>query len=296
MFIGVRTVCRSGAVMAIIIAAGLIILSSACGGKKEEAGREGQPAPEESAGEQAVPSEARQAQAVQAYGQLPLSFTENAGQMDEPVRFYLRGSRGTVYFTPEEVVYDVVEQTARPDRPRPGEEPEMAQPDTTVRRRGVVVRMKLEGASSDLVLEGVDQLPGKVNIFRGKDPDQWKTNIRTFGGIVYRNLYHGIDLAYRGQKGRLAPRLMVRSGGRVDEIAFRYEGADSLFIDDQGQLRIVTALGTITEPAPNCYQEKGEDRSAVRGRYFLRENSTVGFQIGRWNRKQPLIISLAGEG
>lgn len=292
MFVQGKTACRSGVILAV---AGLIILSLACGGKKEQAGQEQQTARQGTVREETtVLPEARQTQTVQAYGQLPLSFTENAGQVAEPVRFYLRGSRGTVYFTPGEVVYDVVEQTARPEPHRPGEEPEVARPDTTVRRRGVVVRMKLEDADPDLVLEGVDQLQGKVNIFRGKDPDQWKTNIRTFEGIIYRNLYPGIDLAYRGQKGRLVPQLTVRPGGQVDEIAFRYEGADSLFVDDQGQLRIVTALGTITEPAPDCYQEKGEDRTAVRGRYRLGENHTVSFQVGRWDRKRPLIISLAG--
>jgi hypothetical protein len=294
VFVQEKIPYRGAAGAAALIAATLIILSLACGGQKEEAGREVQTAGEKTAREEgAVPPEAQQTQAVQAYGQLPLSFTENAGQVDEPVRFYLRGSRGTVYFTPQEVVYDVVEQTTRSERPRPGEEPEEARPDTTVRRRGVVVRMKLEDANPDLTLEGVDQLQGKVNIFRGKDPNQWKTNIRTFGGIVYRNLYPGINLAYYGKKGRLAPRLTIRPGGQFDEIAFRYEGADSLYVDDQGQLRIVTDLGTITEPAPDCYQERGEGRMAVEGRYRLSGNHTVGFHIGRWDRSRPLIISLA---
>jgi hypothetical protein len=284
--------CRNGLLAALVL---LIILLPACGGKKEEPPA-GKAVPEESAQEEAVPPETRQAQAVQAYGKLPLSFTENAGQVSEPVRFYLRGSRGTVYFTPEEVVYDVVEQASRPDRRRPGEEPEMAEPDTTVRRKGVVVRVKLEEANPDLVLEGVDQLQGKVNIFRGKDPNKWKTNIRTFGGIVYRDLYPGIDLSYHGQEGRLAPRLTVQPRAQVDEIAFRYEGADSIYIDAEGQLRIVTALGIITDPAPYCYQERGEGRTAVRGRYRLREKDTVGFEVGKWDKSRPLIISLMGEG
>jgi hypothetical protein len=268
----------------------LVLLLTACGGKKEEAGGAG-----EAAKEQALPPEAQQAQVVQAYGQLPLSFTENAGQVAEPVKFYLRGSRGTVYFTPEEVVYDVVEQTARPDRHRPGEEPETAEPDTAVRRRGVVVRMKLEEANPDLVLEGVDQLQGKVNIFRGKDPEKWKTDIGTYGGIVYRDLYPGIDLAYHGREGRLAPRLTVQPKARVGEIAFRYEGADSISIDDQGQLRIVTALGTITEPAPRCYQEIGEEQREIKGRYVLLNDDTVGFEVSRWKQDRPLMISLTGE-
>ncbi len=283
-----RSTLQTISIIGILACLCLAVLTLSCG-KKEQVPEE------EAAGEKAAAApEAPQAQAVQAYGQLPLSFTENNGQVAQPVRFYLRGSRGTVYFTPEEVVYDVVEQTARPDRRHPGEGPETAEPDTAVRRRGVVVRMKLEGADDDLVLEGLGELQGKVNIFRGKDPDQWKTNIRTFSSIVYRDLYSGIDLTYRGQAGRLAPRLTVQPKARVDQIAFRYEGADSIFVDDQGRLRIVTALGTITEPAPSCYQEKGEDRTAVRGRYRLREDDLVGFEVGKWSKDRPLIISLAG--
>jgi hypothetical protein len=267
----------------------LILLVPACGQKKEDAQQE-----QKTAEEEAAPPEAQKAQVVQAYGKLPLSFTENTGQVAEPVRFYLRGSRGTVYFTPQEVVYDVVEQTSRPDRRHPGEAPEMAEPDTTVRRRGVVVRMELAEADPDVRLEGVDQLQGKVNIFRGKDPDKWKTNIRTFSGIVYRDLYPGIDLSYQGHEGRLVPKIVVQPGANIEEIAFRYQGADSVFADDEGQLRIVTALGTLTEPAPQCYQENGEKKVPIKGRYRLKDKTTVGFEVGKRKKDRPLIISLAG--
>ncbi|MCK4271903.1 hypothetical protein KAX22_04580, partial [bacterium] len=171
---------------------------------------------------------------------------------------------------------------------------EMAEPDTTMRRRGVVVRMRLQGADPDVVLEGTDELAGKVNIFRGKDPDKWKTNIRTFGGIVYRDLYPGIDLAYRGQGGRLVPKLTVSPPGRVEDIAFRYQGADKIWVDDEGCLRIETALGTITDPAPYCYQEKDGQKREVKGRYRMLDENTVGFEVGKLKKKLPLIISLAG--
>jgi hypothetical protein len=268
----------------------LILIAGACGQKKEEAQQEAKPAETES-----VPPEAQQAQAVQAYGKLPLSFTENTGQVAEPVRFYLRGSRGTVYFTPREVVYDVVAQTSLPDRRRPGEEPEMAEPDTSARRRGVVVRMELVEADPDVKLEGVDELQGKVNIFRGKDPDKWKTNIRTFSGIVYRNLYPGIDLSYKGHQGRLAPSIVIQPRADLQGIMFRYQGADSIYVDDEKRLRIVTALGTITEPAPHFYQEEDDEKKSVKGRYRMKDETTVGFEAGKFKKDRPLIISLAGE-
>lgn len=276
-----KTIFRTiGAIQCVL----LVILALACGKKEENAQREEPP-----------PPQAQQVQAVQAYGKLPLSFTENRGQVAEPVRFYIRGSQGSVFFTPQEVVYDIVEKTSSLDRKRPGEMPDQAEPDTTVRRRGVVVRMKLQGADPDVVLEGVDELAGKVNIFRGKDPDKWKTGIRTFSGIVYRNLYPGIDLAYHGQGGRLIPQLTVMPGANVDDIAFRYEGAEAIHVDGEGRLHIETALGDITEPKPSCYQEKDEQRNEVRGAYRMIEKTAVGFEVGKRQKKLPLIISLAGD-
>lgn len=263
----------------------LLSLGLACGKKKEKP-----------AEQQTKTAEVQKAQVVQAYGKLPLSFTENRGQVAEPVRFYIRGSRGTVYFTPQEVVYDVVERISRPDRKRPGERgPETAEPDTAVRRRGVVVRMRLEGADPEVTLEGVDELPGKVNIFRGKDRSKWKTNIRTFGGIVYRDLYPGIDLAYYGKGGRLAWKLTVRPEGEVEEVAFHYQGADEIWVDDEGRLRIETALGTITEPKPACYQKRDGKKSPVRGGYRLLGENRVGFEVGKYKKENPLFISMGGE-
>jgi hypothetical protein len=246
----------------------------------------------ESAEKEAKAPGTQDAQVVQAYGKLPLSFTENRGQVSEPVRFYISGSRGTIYYTPEEVVYDVVEKTSQPERKRPGErEPELVSPDTTIRRRGVVVRMKFQGANPSVVLEGVDELEGKVNIFRGKDPDKWKTGIRTFGGIVYRDLYSGVDLSYYGQGGRLSQQLTVSPRGNVEDIAFRYEGADRIRVDDEGRLRIETALGTITELKLMCYQEKDGQKVEVEGSYRMIDENTVGFAVRKFKKDLPLIIS-----
>jgi hypothetical protein len=246
----------------------------------------------ESAEKETKTTEAQKAQVVQAYGKLPLSFTENRGQVAEPVRFYIRGSQGTVYYTPEEVVYDVVERTSQLERKRPGErEPEVASSDTTVRRRGVVVRMKFQGANPSVVLEGVGELEGKVNIFRGKDPDKWKTGIRTFGGIVYRDLYPGVDLAYHGRGGRLSQQLTINPGGKVGDIAFRYEGAEKIRIDETGALRIETALGNITEPKVVGYQERDGERVEVEGSYRMLDETTVGFIVREFKKDLPLIIS-----
>jgi len=45
---------------------------------------------------------------LDAYGKLPLLFIENQGQVDEAVRYYVKASGQTVYFTEENIVFDLI--------------------------------------------------------------------------------------------------------------------------------------------------------------------------------------------
>jgi len=49
----------------------------------------------------------RESSILEAYGKLPLLFIENRGQVDEAVRYYVKASGQTVYFTEENIVFDL---------------------------------------------------------------------------------------------------------------------------------------------------------------------------------------------
>jgi hypothetical protein len=65
-----------------------------------------------------------------------------------------------------------------------------------------VVHLRFDGANS-VEPTGVEQLPGVANYYPGNDPTKWRTNIPTYAGVVYRQLYPGIDLRYEGTAGSL---------------------------------------------------------------------------------------------
>ncbi|MGB6872760.1 MAG: hypothetical protein WBE46_01225 [Dehalococcoidia bacterium] len=50
----------------------------------------------------------RESSILEAYGKLPLLFIENRGQVDEAVRYYVKASGQTVYFTEENIVFDLI--------------------------------------------------------------------------------------------------------------------------------------------------------------------------------------------
>ena len=57
-----------------------------------------------------------------------------------------------------------------------------------------VLRIKFVGANPDPQMIGLEQLPGKINYFIGKNPKKWRTNVSTYTKVRYQNVYPGVDL------------------------------------------------------------------------------------------------------
>jgi hypothetical protein len=116
---------------------------------------------------------------------LPFSFIPNTGQIDDRnISFTVKSSGSTLYFTPGEVILDNVKN--------PG-----------LNGTSSLIRQSFPGANPDPVISGMDELPGKVNYLIGRDPSGWRSNIPTYGAVMYHNLYPGIDLRYFGNEGYL---------------------------------------------------------------------------------------------
>ncbi len=235
---------------------------------------------------------------------LPLSFVENKGQLDDRVRFQARSPRATVYFTPGEVVFHFVEVGRQQDG---GEKP-VALRTSAGRRDGgltsegrwprnekpgkaLVLRVSFVGAKPSALVEGCKQLPGKVNVLNGNDASKWLRDIPTYGEIVYRDLWPGIDLVYRGEPGcGLKYDVVVGPGADPGVIRLRYKGHDQLRVNAAGELVVETALGPVTEKAPCIYQDVGGTRVEVEGAFEVIGADTVRYRLGAFDTSHPLII------
>ena len=90
-----------------------------------------------------------------------------------------------------------------------------------------------------------------------------------YRGVVYRELWPGIDLKLSGQAEALKYEFRVRPGARVEDIRLAYRGATGLRRDGDGALQIETALGELRDSPPVAYQEIGGVREPVESRYVL---------------------------
>jgi len=215
------------------------------------------------------------ARAQPALLSLPLQFVANAGQTDPRVDFTAHALGGTLFFSPDEVVFSL-----------PGADDERAARS--------VVRLRLVGADPDPALEGREPLAGVANYFLGNDPAQWRSNMPTYGAVVYRAVYSGIDLVYRGTAGHLKSEFIVSPGADPSLIQMAYSGVTEIRLRDDGALVLQTAGGELIDEAPVAYQEIDGSRVPVAMRFQLQTSNfqppIVGFTLGDYDATYLLVI------
>ncbi len=224
--------------------------------------------------EPAQPDAATKARVEAAFGQLPLYFVENRGQVDDRVAYYIQGRDKTLYFTAEGVTFVLS---------GPGEE-------------RYALRLDFVGANPDVRPEGRAQTEAVISYFKGP-PEEWKTGLPTYAAVAYPNLWPGIDLVYSGDVNRLKYTFLVQPGADPSQIRLAYRGATAVALNAAGQLAVSTPVGGFHDARPYAYQEVDGPRAEVAVAYTLEADAAgaylYGFQVGPYDRSRPLVLDPA---
>src|SRR6185436_3766593 len=128
---------------------------------------------------------------------------------------------------------------------------------------------------------------GKANYFRG---DRSIADVPTYGRIRYESIYPGIDLVYYGNQRELEYDFVVRPGADSNSIALRFDGIQGLALNPQGDLLVQVDGTSVVQQKPLVYQDYSGVRQTVNGRYRLISANTVGFDVGRYDHGETLVI------
>jgi hypothetical protein len=220
-----------------------------------------------------------------------LSFEPNVGQTASRVDFLARTGGATVFLTPTAAVFAIQKPPPGPPSVDPSTVAGMPSPKLTTPSSdgGAAVYMQIVGANPSARPVGLQELPGKVNYFKGNDPAKWHTDIPTFGRVEYRHIYPGVSLAYYGGSSGLEYDFTVSPGADAHAIALKFDGADGVALDPQGDLVVHTAAGDLVQHAPVLYQETGDQRQPVSG-WFVLDSGLVRFDVGEYDHSRPLVI------
>jgi hypothetical protein len=241
------------------------------------------------------------------FGNLPLYFVENRGQMDDRVTYYVQGAETTLYFTAQGVTFALTDTRQKAVAASlPAEVADGVPPRVADLQRWVVKQDFLNTRGVRPVAH--DQAEAVISYFKGAR-DQWKTGLPTYSTLVYADLWPGIDLIYSGSANRLKYQFQVRPGADPKQIRLSYRGATAVALNSAGQLAVSTPGGGFTDDVPMAYQESaGGQRKAVSMAYALGGGCSdsgrrpaagyagqcaYGFEVGAYDLSQTLVLDPA---
>ncbi len=233
------------------------------------------------------------ARLLESYGKLPLSFEANQGQTDEDVKFLSRGKGYTMFLTSGGAVMAL--RAPGKENKQSGEvragEPGSREPGIES-GRSAVLRMELVGANHGTKVVGGEELAGKSNYLMGNDPSKWRIDVPNYDRVNYESVYPGVDLVYYGHQGELESDFIVAAGADAGAIRLRIDGAKRVRINREGDLELRIDGGEVVLGKPVVYQNsEGEtERHIVAGRYTVKGKCEVGFEVGSYDKKEPLTI------
>ncbi len=198
----------------------------------------------------------------------PLSFLENVGQWGSTARFAARKGPVTIGVELDALVVSVEREAGL---------------STT--------RFQFEGARSDVGLEPLDALPSRINMYSGNDPARWATGLVPHERLAYRGLYDGVDLLLRTQGGQLEYDVLLQPGADLDQFSVRCHGVDSLELDEDGGLLLLTNGETLRQSAPVTWSV-GADGShePLECRFVLLGDLRYGFALSDRPDGQSVVI------
>ena len=148
--------------------------------------------------------------------EVPRYFEANAGQAPSQVRFLFRSADHSVFLTKSEAIF--------------------------AGKAGSISLLFHNARGGEPT--GIDPTPGRVNYLIGDDPRQWRTNVPTFRGVRYREIYSGIDLVFNASEYDF----LVAPGADPSHIEIEVRGATTVGIDRAGDLVMRMRDGTLRQP------------------------------------------------
>ncbi len=235
------------------------------------------------------PSGPPRAALAAGFGELPLYFVTNAGQADPWAAYYVHGASTSVLFGPGGLSFRLWrgpegEANACPgqhgrglclDAWKSGPPPDPLAPLATGERagdpkRGTIdaVGLTFVGGRAGARPEAEAQTPARFSYFHGR-PEDWHTGLATYGRLVYREVWPGIDVVFEGSVQRLKHTFVVQPGADPAAIRLAWQGARGLRVDAGGALVIDIPGGRLTDEAPVAFQIVDGRKVAVEAAYAL---------------------------
>lgn len=223
---------------------------------------------------------------LMAQNSAAVRFVRNQGQWEGAVRYCAEIPGGYLLLKEKSLMYVFFEEEALKSV--------HARKDAANARKsnvmnGHAVEMLFEGANPSFDVEEQHQNPTTYNYFLGNDPKRWASNVASFGEVIYRDVYPGIDFKMYAFRQTLKYEFLVAPNADASRIKMRYVGSKELKLVNN-ELLVATTVNQFKEAKPYTYQELNQRSKEVATQYRLEgEHLSFDFPKG-YDRSAPLTI------
>ncbi|MCD9018893.1 DUF7948 domain-containing protein [Parachryseolinea silvisoli] len=224
-------------------------------------------------------------------GDQDLRFIENKGQWDKKHDFQARvpGGRLGVSATGFSILLLDMEELEHRHLESHGKIEESSGHGTDAPIDGHYFQINLLGSNPNTKPIAETPLEGYDNYFLGADSRQWVRKAMAYATVLYPDVYPGIDFRVSSLGTNLKYDFIVRPGADPSQIRLQYDGTFGVE-QEEDALVIKTAVGSLTEEKPYCYQANGKANETVPSAYTL-NNDIVSFRFpADYDASRTLVI------
>ena len=207
-----------------------------------------------------------------------LAFTENKGQINPGVQYYLR-SKGVGFYLKSNGLTYIWEHEQKV---------ECDGGENEVLRETVQLDLTFLGANPQAEVCASKPISYLQHFYTAGHPEGIR-NVKSFERILYEEIYPNIDLVFYVQDSQLKYDFIVKPGGKFSDIQLQYKGQEGVYRDVRGSLLVDHALGNLEEGVPYTYQLGNEGHVPVASQYALCED-VIQFQVENYDPETELII------
>ena len=143
------------------------------------------------------------------------------------------------------------------------------------------IDINFEGANPDCEIIAEDPSSDYLNYYTTGTPESGITHVQHFSKVIYRNLYHGIDLECLTTGSQpFKYNFIVHPGANIDDIKLKIDGASEI-IEEDGHLVFVNSINTIKEKIPVSFLLQENRRTDIQISFRKVEGNIYGFTASR---------------
>jgi len=144
--------------------------------------------------------------------------------------------------------------------------------------------------AAQVVPKGTEPSSTGVSYFMGNDSQDWDADIPTYNSVSFDEVIEGVSVSLKAYGDNIEKIYTIEPEISPETINIGVEGADTLLINQQGQLEIVTPFGVVSFTKPIAYQDKDGERLEVEVAYIVYDGSKYGFRVGDYDPSLVLTI------